>query len=307
MKAVICTNYGPPEVLKIKEVEKPKPKDNEVLIRIIATSAHIGDTRIRRVNPFFVRFVFGLFKPRNNLILGLEISGVIESVGNNVKSFKEGDEVFALTGLSLGGYAEYICLPEEIMNENRQLKSLIALKPKNLSFVESSVIPAGTLTVLRNLQKANIKEGHKILIYGASGSLGTYAIQLAKYYKANVTAVCSAKNIELVKSIGADKVIDYSKEDFTNIEGKYDIIYDAVMKLKYSNCLKLLKSGSVFLNNKNLPNNYKDDLIFLKDLIEENKLKPIIDRIYSLDEIVEAHRYVDTGHKRGNVAIEVAK
>ncbi|OHD15336.1 MAG: NADPH:quinone reductase [Spirochaetes bacterium GWD1_27_9] len=307
MKAVICTNYGVPEVLKIKEVEKPKPRNNEILIKIIATSAHIGDTRIRRVDPFLVRLVFGLFKPKNNLILGLEVSGVIESVGKDVTLFMKGDEVFAFTGFNLGGYAEYICLPERVKYGERERKGLVAIKPKNLSYEEASVIPAGALTALKNLQKVNIKDGQKILINGASGSLGTYAIQLAKYFGAEVTAVCSAKNFEMVKSIGADKVIDYEEEDFTKIGTKYDIVYDAVMKSKHSQCKKILTPSGVFLNNNNIPKIKEEDLFFLKDLVEQNKLKPIIDKIYSLDEIVEAHRYVDTGHKRGNVSIQVAK
>lgn len=306
MKAVICTKYGSPEVLQIKEVEKPKPRNNEVLIKVFATSAHIGDTRIRRVDPFLVRLIFGLFKPKKNLILGLEISGVIESIGKNVKLFKEGDKVFALTGFGLGGYAEYICLPERVKDGTQEKNGLVALKPNNLSYEEAAVVPAGGLTALKNLQKANIKKDQKILIYGASGSLGTYAIQLAKYYGAEVTCVCSKNNFELVTSIGADKVIDYTKEDFIKMGSKYDIVYDAVMKSKHSQCKKILMPSGVFLNNNHLPKIKEDDLLFLKDLMEKNKLKPVIDRIYSLDEIVEAHRYVDTGHKKGNVAITIA-
>jgi len=305
MKAVICTKYGAPEVLQIKEVEKPEPKDNEVLIKIYATTAHIGDTRIRRVDPFLVRLMFGLFKPKQNLILGLEISGVIESIGKNVTSFRKDDQVFALTGFGLGGYAEYRCLPEKVKRGTQERKGLVALKPMNLSYEEAATIPAGGLTALKNMQKANIKKGQKILIYGASGSLGTYAIQLAKYYGAEVTAVCSAKNFELVKSIGADKVIDYTEEDFTLKDDKYDAVYDAVMKLKFTRCKNILKKNGMFLNNNNLPMIVEEDLSFLKDLIEKNQLKPIVDRIYSLDEIVEAHRYVDKGHKKGNVAITI--
>jgi len=305
MKAVICTKYGPPEVLQIEEVEKPKPRDNEVLIKIYATTAHIGDTRIRRVDPFLVRLMFGLFRPKKNLILGLEISGIIESVGKNVKTLKKGDKVFALTGFGLGGYAEYRCLPEKVKEGSQERKGLVALKPENLTYEEAATIPAGGLTALKNLQKANIGKGQKILINGASGSLGTYAIQLAKYYGAEVTAVCSAKNFELVKSIGADKVIDYTKEDFTKKQDKYDIVYDAVMKSKASKCRKILKSNGVFLNNYRLPKTKEEDLLFLKDLIEKNKLKPVMDRMYSIEEIVEAHRYVDKGHKKGNVAVTV--
>ncbi len=305
MKAVICTQYGSPEVLQIKEIDKPRPKNNEVLIKIYATSAHIGDTRIRKADPFLVRLIFGLFKPKKNLILGLEISGVIEGVGKNVKLFKKGDEVFALTGFNFGGYAEFRCLPEKAKKGTFQRKGLISLKPENLSYEESATVPAGGLTALKNLQKAKISTGQSILINGASGSLGTYAIQLAKYYGAEVTAVCSAENFDLVKSIGADLVIDYTKEDFFSYKDKYDIVYDAVMKLKASKCRKLLKKNGVFINNTRLPKIQGDDLFFLKKLIENNSLKPVIDTMYSIEEIIEAHRYVDKGHKKGNVAIRI--
>jgi NADPH:quinone reductase-like Zn-dependent oxidoreductase len=211
MKAVICTKYGAPDVLKIRELEKPKPKDNQVLIKIYSTTAHIGDTRIRRADPFLVRLVFGFFKPKKNLILGMELSGVVESIGKNCRKFKSGDQVFAFAGFGLGGYAEYICLPEKVKDGTQERKGLIALKPENFSFDEDAAIPAAALTVLKNFQKADIKKGQKILINGASGSLGTYAIQMAKYHGAEVTAVCSAKNFELVKSLGADYVIDYTQ------------------------------------------------------------------------------------------------
>jgi NADPH:quinone reductase-like Zn-dependent oxidoreductase len=305
MKAVICTQYGPPEGLRIKEIEKPKPKNNEVLIKVYATTGHIGDTRIRRVDPFLVRLIFGLFKPKKNLVLGLEVSGIIENVGENVKSLKPGDKIFALTGFGLGGYAEYRCLPEKVKAGSQQRKGLVVLKPENLTFEEAATVPAGGLTALKNLQKANIGKGQSILINGASGSLGTYAIQLAKYYEAEVTAVCSAENFDLVKSIGADHVIDYTKEDFTQNQAKYDIVYDAVMKSKASKCRKILKRDGVFLNNSGLPKIKTNDLLFLKDLIEKNKLKPVIDRTYPIEQIIEAHRYVDKGHKKGNVAIQM--
>lgn len=305
MKVIVCTKYGSPEVLQIKEIEKPLPKENEMLIKVFATTAHIGDTRIRNADPFLVRLVFGLFKPKRNLVLGLEISGEIESLGQNVKSFKKGDKVFALTGFGLGGYAEYICLPEKGKNGSLEKKGLVVLKPNNLSHEEAAAIPAGGLTALKNLQKANIKKGHKVLINGASGSLGTYAIQLAKYYGAEVTAVCSGENFELVKSIGADIAIDYTKEDFTKRDEKYDIVYDAVMKSKYSRCRRILRGNGAFLNNSRLPKIEDNDLLLLKNLIEKNILRPIIDRIYSIDDIVEAHKYVEKGHKKGNVAIMV--
>ncbi|HNY45143.1 MAG TPA: NAD(P)-dependent alcohol dehydrogenase [Bacteroidales bacterium] len=303
MKAVIFRKYGTPEVLKIVEVAKPTPKDNEVLIKIFATTVHIGDTRIRKADPFLVRLVFGLFKPKKNLILGMEISGEVETIGKNVKSFKVGDKVFAYTGFKFGGYAEYICLPEKSKSFSR--KGLLALNPQKLSFEEAATVPAGGLTALKNLQKANISKGQKILINGASGSLGTFAIQLAKYYGGEITAVCSERNFELVKSIGADKVIDYTKEDFTKCNEKYDIVYDAVMKSTKAKCKSILKENGVFLNNTQLPKAKEEDLLFLKDLIESDNMKPVIDRVYSIEQIVEAHEYVDKGHKKGNVVITI--
>jgi NADPH:quinone reductase-like Zn-dependent oxidoreductase len=306
MKAVICTKYGGAEVLHFKEVCKPVPKDNEVLIKTHATSVHIGDTRVRRADPFFVRLVFGLIKPKKETILGMEIAGVIESVGKEVKNFQVGDEVFALTGIGFGGYAEYKCLPEKVKVGKKEQIGLVSLKPKNLSFEEAAVVPAGCLTALKNLQKAGIQKDQKILINGASGSLGTYAVQLAKYFGAKVTGVCSTSNIQLVSSLGADNVIDYTKNDFTDSNESYDIVYDAVMKSKQSHCKKILKKNGVFLNNNGLSKINDSDLIFLKQLIEDKKLKPVIDRVYPLDDIVKAHRYVDTGHKKGNVAIMIS-
>ena len=307
MKAVVCTKYGTPEVLQLKEIEKPKPKDNEVLIKVYATTAHIGDTRIRRAYPFLARLVFGLFNPKKNLILGMEISGEVESVGKSVNSFKKGDKVFALTGFDLGGYAEYKCLPEKSKEKTIEKRGLVALKPENLSYNEAAAIPAGGLTALKNLQKAKIREGQKILINGASGSLGTFAIQLAKYYGAEVTAVCSSENFELVVSIGADKVIDYRKEDFTKSDEKYDVVYDAVMKSKQIKCRGILKERGIYLNNTCLSEIREDDLLFLKNLTENNQLKPVVDRIYPMADIVEAHRYVDKGHKKGNVIITICE
>lgn len=305
MKAVICKKYGNPELLKMVEIAKPTPKDDEVLVKIFATTVHIGDTRIRKAEPFLVRLIFGLFKPKKNLILGMEISGEIEAIGKNVKSLKVGDKVFAYTSLKFGGYAEYICLPEKSKSFTKN--GLLALKPENLSFEEAAAVPGGGLTALKNLQKANICKGQKILINGASGSLGTFAIQLAKYWGAEVTGVCSEKNFELVKSIGADKVIDYTKEDFTKSNEKYDIVYDAVMKSTKTKCKNILKENGVFLNNSQLPKTEEKDLLSLKILIENGKIKPVIDRIYTIEQIVEAHEYVDKGHKKGNVAITIVK
>lgn len=309
MKAVICTKYGPPEVLQIQEVEKPVPKDNEVLIKIAATTVHIGDTKIRRLEPglgsvrdFFykpiMRLILGLKGPRKH-ILGMELAGDIEEIGNNVTKFKQGDPVFASTELAFGTYAQYCCIPED---------GIIAPKPGNLSYGEAAPLSNGGLTALYLLKKAKAAEGHKVLIYGASGSVGTFAVQLAKHFGAEITGVCSTGNLEMVQSLGADKVIDYTKEDFSGRGETYDIIIDAVGKIPSSKRKTALKKTGTYLNVLSLSNNFKlkaEDLIFLKELCEAGKLRPVIDRSYPLDRIVEAHRYVDKGYKRGNVVITI--
>ena len=326
MKAVICEKYGPPEVLKIKEVEKPEPKDNEVLIKIKATVTALPDCAFRKGSPFISRLFTGLTRPKH--ILGDVLSGVVEATGKDVKHFKNGDEIYGSSGTNFGTNAEYIVLSED---------EAVTIKPINVSFGEAAAISEGTLTALPFLRDSgNIKSkrGQKILINGASGGVGVYALQLAKYFGAEVTGVCSSNNLELVKSLGADYVIDYTKEDFTKTSDTYDIIFDAVGKSSFSKCKNALKSNGVYLSTiPTLTLMYqmlltssskkqkaifsatglrktiekKNDLIFLKELIEAGKIKPVIDKIYPLEDIVEAHRYVEMGHKRGSVVINIEK
>ncbi len=307
MKAIVASQYGGPEVLQLKEIEKPTPKDNEVLIKVHATTVTAADFRMRSFTvpaPLWIpaRIALGITKPKQP-VFGAELAGIVEAVGKDVTRFKAGDQVFASTLTeNFGGYAEYKSFPE---------KGIVAIKPANVTYDEAAAFPIGATTALRLLRKANTlagARGQKVLIYGASGSVGTYAVQLAKYFGAEVTGVCSASNLEMVKSLGADHVIDYTKADFTVMKERYDVIFDTVAKFPKSQYSKVLAPNGTYVSVAKLDTKENmDNLIFIKELIEKDKIKAVIDRCYPLDDMVEAHRYVDTGRKKGNVVIKVRR
>lgn len=326
MKAAVYHRYGPPEVIQITEVEKPVPTEKQVLIRIHATTVSAADWRMRRAVPFIVRFMTGLWRPKKIQILGMEFAGTVASVGTAVTRFREGDQVFGSNGFKFGAHAEYICLPED---------ALLAIKPVNMSFEQAAAVLFGGVSALHFLKKANIQAGQKVLIYGASGSVGVFAVQLAKHVGAHVTGVCSGANVGLVKSLGADEVVDYTKDDFSKAGRIYDMVFDTVGKSGFSRSLKSLRRGGFYVRVGGsgrlssilggivqeqwasitgaakviggVGGGTAEDLSFLKGLIEAGKLRTVIDRCYSLSEIAEAHRYVEAGHKRGHVVIVLSE
>jgi NADPH:quinone reductase-like Zn-dependent oxidoreductase len=324
VRAIVWTRYGPADGLQLREVAKPVPKDDEALIRIHATTVTMGDCEIRslKVPILFslpMRAYMGLLRPRNK-ILGQELAGEVESVGREVKVFKEGDQVFGCTGLHLGGYAEYVCL------RARSAGGMIAIKPANMTYEEAAAVPVGGLESVYLIREANVQGGEKVLIVGAGGSIGTFAVQLAKYSGAEVTAVDSAGKLDMLRSIGADHVIDYAREDFTGNGQTYDVIFDAVGKSPFSRSMRSLKEGGRYLlANPGMRNRLRrgsskggtkrvifgaagantKDLAYLRELIEAGKIRSVIDRRYPLEQVPEAHKYVETGAKKGNVAITV--
>lgn len=328
MKAIIWTKYGSVDGLRLQEIAKPTPKDNEVLIKVHAATASTADTEFRRLKlplffAFFLRLYLGFLKPTRIKILGTEFAGEIVSVGKEVSQYQPGDQVYGYTGLSMGTYAEYLCLSEK----PSALASVMGKKPVNITYEEAAALPFGGLEALHSLRQANIQRGQKVLIVGAGGSIGTYCVQLAKHYGAEVTGVDKPGKLDMLRSIGADHVIDYTKEDFTRNGQKYDVILDTIGKTPFSRSLRSLKENGTYLNaNPGLFGGLwmrwfsrkggkrvitwtagytVDNLNALKELVEAGIIKPVIDRRYPLEQTAEAHRYVDTGQKKGNVVITV--
>jgi len=309
MKAIVCTKYGPPEVLQLKEVKKPTPKNNEVLIKIYATAVTASDCLIRRSDlPLIMslgrRLTIGFTKPRKS-VFGAVVAGDVEAVGKDVKLFREGDQAYGLTGLRMGAYAEYACMPEA-----ETMTGCLALKPVTMSYEEAAAVPYGAMLAFHFMSKGNIRSGQKVLIYGASGAIGTTAVQLARYFGAEITGVCSTANLELVKSLGADKVIDYTREDSISSLELYDFVFDAVGKRKSSKlkvqCKNALAQGGKYISvDGGMPRPRAEYLVRLKQIIEEGHFRAVIDRCYPLEQIAEAHKYVEKGHKKGNVVITV--
>lgn len=296
MKAIVCTRYGTAQGLQLTELDRPSPRDDQVLIRIHATTVTSGDVVLRQLK-LPLRLVFSLFYGLGkNAVLGHELAGEVESVGAKVERFGVGEPVFASTGNRGGAYAEYICLPED---------GMLASKPENMSYAQAAAVPIGANTALHLLMSRGVERGDEVLIYGASGSVGTYALQLACYYGAHVTGVCSTANLELVRSLGAEQVIDYTQEDFTRRGRTYDLIFDAVGKITASHCKGSLKEDGAYLSVKSPTREKSENLVFLKELIEAGKIRAVIDRCYPLEEMAAAHSYVEKGHKRGNVVINV--
>lgn len=301
MKAMVFKKYGAPEVLHVADVPQPTPKNDEVRVKVHATTVTAGDWRMRKADPPYARLYNGLLLPKRVNILGFEVAGVVDVVGAAVSRLQKGDQVFAQTGLRFGGYAEYICLP---VNGNEK-KGIVAKMPENLSFEEAAAVPTGGLAALNLLRKGNIQYGGGVLIVGASGSVGSFAVQIAKNRGATVTAVCSGSNFDLVTSLGSDVVIDYTRENFWERDERYDLVFDAVSKVSSRNCKRALKPGGRYVDVGMNRRDRLEDLELLRELLEASHIKPVIDRTYPFDEIPEAHRYVEQGHKKGNVVVTV--